>query len=94
MNSAVVQNVALATWGHADSIVRVKLKKEQPPWPVVRAPELDPVSTSFFLTSFLALMYGWLYDFFLPPDMCMCKCARLSSALDGSFVWTLSCISV
>lgn len=44
MSSSVVQNVALATWGHADSIVRVKLKKELPPWPVVRAPELDPVS--------------------------------------------------
>lgn len=43
MNSSVVQNVALATWGHADSIVRVKLKKELPPWPVVRAPELDPI---------------------------------------------------
>ncbi|XP_034250095.1 lysosomal-trafficking regulator isoform X2 [Thrips palmi] len=43
MNSSVVQNVALATWGHADSIVRIKLKKEQPPWPVVRAPELDPI---------------------------------------------------
>ena len=49
MNSTVVQNVALATWGHADSIVRVKLKKEQPPWPVVRAPELDPVSKFHFL---------------------------------------------
>lgn len=44
VSSSVVQNVALATWGHADSIVRVKLKKELPPWPVVRAPELDPVS--------------------------------------------------
>lgn len=43
VNSSVVQNVALATWGHADSIVRVKLKKELPPWPVVRAPELDPI---------------------------------------------------
>lgn len=43
VSSSVVQNVALATWGHADSIVRVKLKKEQPPWPVARAPELDPI---------------------------------------------------
>lgn len=53
MNSSVVQNVALATWGHADSIVRIKLKKEQPPWPVVRAPELDPVCICFsFLSRF------------------------------------------
>ncbi|KAK3927653.1 Lysosomal-trafficking regulator [Frankliniella fusca] len=43
VSSSVVQNVALATWGHADSIVRVKLKKELPPCPVVRAPELDPI---------------------------------------------------
>lgn len=43
VHNSVVQNVALATWGHADSIVRVKLKKELPPFPVVRAPELDPI---------------------------------------------------
>jgi hypothetical protein len=44
VNATSVLGAALVTWGHADGVVRVKLKKEQPPWPVVRSPGLDPVN--------------------------------------------------
>jgi hypothetical protein len=43
VNATSVLGAALVTWGHADGVVRVKLKKEQPPWPVVKSPGLDPV---------------------------------------------------
>jgi hypothetical protein len=44
VNGTSVLGAALVTWGHADGVVRVKLKKEQPPWPVVKSPGLDPVN--------------------------------------------------
>jgi hypothetical protein len=44
VNATSVLGAALVTWGHADGVVRVKLKKEQPPWPVVKSPCLDPVN--------------------------------------------------
>ncbi|GFG30500.1 hypothetical protein Cfor_08123, partial [Coptotermes formosanus] len=43
VNATSVLGAALVTWGHADGVVRVKLKKEQPPWPVVKSPCLDPI---------------------------------------------------
>ncbi|XP_069691772.1 lysosomal-trafficking regulator isoform X2 [Periplaneta americana] len=45
VNATSVLGAALVTWGHADGVVRVKLKKEQPPWPVVKSPGLDPICT-------------------------------------------------
>ncbi|CAG2065948.1 unnamed protein product, partial [Timema podura] len=44
MNTTSVLGAALVTWGHSDGVVRVKLKKEQPPWPIIKATGLDPVS--------------------------------------------------
>ncbi|XP_071440474.1 lysosomal-trafficking regulator isoform X2 [Hetaerina americana] len=43
LNTACVQGAALVTWGHSDGIVRIKLRKEQPPWPVMRSSNLDPI---------------------------------------------------
>ncbi|XP_068085277.1 lysosomal-trafficking regulator [Anabrus simplex] len=43
VNTTSVLGAALVTWGHSDSIVRVKLKKEQPPWPIIRSSGLDPI---------------------------------------------------
>nr|CAD7196152.1 unnamed protein product [Timema douglasi] len=42
MNTTSVLGAALVTWGHSDGVVRVKLKKEQPPWPIIKATGLDP----------------------------------------------------
>ncbi|XP_046387473.1 lysosomal-trafficking regulator isoform X2 [Ischnura elegans] len=43
LNTPCVQGAALVTWGHSDGIVRIKLRKEQPPWPVIRSSNLDPI---------------------------------------------------
>nr|CAD7400993.1 unnamed protein product [Timema cristinae] len=43
MNTTSVLGAALVTWGHSDGVVRVKLKKEQPPWPIIKATGLDPI---------------------------------------------------
>ncbi|GLH06434.1 Neurobeachin [Gryllus bimaculatus] len=43
INTTSVLGAALVTWGHSDSIIRAKLKKEQPPWPVVKSGGLDPI---------------------------------------------------
>jgi hypothetical protein len=46
VSATSVLGAALVTWGHADGVVRVKLKKEQPPLPVVKSPGLDPVNST------------------------------------------------
>ncbi|XP_047002591.1 lysosomal-trafficking regulator [Schistocerca americana] len=38
-----VHGAALLSWGHPDGIVRAKVKKEQPPWPVISTSAIDPV---------------------------------------------------
>ncbi|XP_063221149.1 lysosomal-trafficking regulator isoform X2 [Bacillus rossius redtenbacheri] len=43
LNATSVMGAAIVSWGHSDRVVRVKLKKEQPPWPVIKATGLDPI---------------------------------------------------
>ncbi|KAG8236413.1 hypothetical protein J437_LFUL012834 [Ladona fulva] len=43
LSSTCVLGAALVTWSHTDGIVRVKLRKEQPPWPIIRSSYLDPI---------------------------------------------------
>jgi len=57
VNATSVLGAALVTWGHADGVVRVKMKKEQPPWPVVKSPGLDPVCNSLKESFLVAVAY-------------------------------------
>nr|XP_018917180.1 PREDICTED: lysosomal-trafficking regulator [Bemisia tabaci] len=39
-----VLGCAVASWGHADNVIRLKLRKEKPPKPIIRTSPLDPVT--------------------------------------------------
>ncbi|XP_059485723.1 lysosomal-trafficking regulator isoform X2 [Neocloeon triangulifer] len=38
-----VLGAALISWGHSDGVIRAKMRKEQPPVPLIQTPCLDPV---------------------------------------------------
>ncbi|XP_034950425.1 lysosomal-trafficking regulator [Chelonus insularis] len=44
LNNTSVLGAALVSWNNNDSIIRLKLKKEQPPKPLIKSSGLDPIT--------------------------------------------------
>lgn len=43
LGTPVVQGAALVSWGHADGVVRAKMRKEQPPRPLAQVREMQTI---------------------------------------------------
>lgn len=43
LGTANILGAALVSWGHPDGVIRAKMRKEQPPAPLLQASSLDPV---------------------------------------------------
>lgn len=55
-----VLGAALVSWGHADGVLRAKLRKEQPPYPAVRPPRSGgPVTTCVSVPDCSQLWLGY-----------------------------------
>lgn len=55
-----VLGAALVSWGHADGVLRAKLRKEQPPYPAMRPPRSGgPVTTCVSIPDCSQLWLGY-----------------------------------